>query len=90
MKKFKQNFFFLFFLISGIVLGALAAHLCEGKASLSWIAYHLSLGINQDTPLVLDLSVMQLTFGLQFSIYVAQIFTVGLAMLLFSRIFRKG
>ncbi len=84
MTTFKRNLLFIFYLVAGIVIGALIAHLCSGVPYLSWLAYYVTFGINNGAPLVLDLGVLQLTFGLGIGIYAAQVFTIGLAMFLYS------
>ena len=85
MTKFKKDFFFVFYLIAGIVLGALLAHLCADVPFLSWLAYHVSFGIDPETPFILDLSVLQLSFGLHIGIYVAQVLTIGISMFIYER-----
>ena len=48
---------------------------------LSWLAYSSSTGyFNADSPFVLDLSVIKLTFGFSMGISVAQIITIALAI----------
>ena len=85
MTKFKKNFFFFFYLVAGIVLGALLAHLCADVPFLSWLAYHVSFGLSPETPFVLDLAVMQLSFGVHVGIYVAQVLTISIAMFIYER-----
>ncbi len=85
MSSFKRNLLFVFYLVAGVVLGALIANLCDGVRYLDWLSYYLSFGLNKGTPLVLDMGVLQLTFGLSIGIYAAQIFTIGLAMFLYGR-----
>ena len=60
-------------LVVGIIMN------CAGteKSFLSWLSYYVSFGISADHPLVLDLGILQLTFGLNFGLYTAQIFTLA-------------
>ena len=76
----KRTFLLCFFLVAGIILGALIASLCAGVPFLSWLAYSQSIGFNPDAPFGLDLSVFRLTFGFTFSVSVAQVFTIGAAI----------
>ena len=82
--KIKWNFLLCFFIVAGIVLGALLAKVCEGVPFLSWLAYSQTIGFNSDAPFVLDLSVLRLTFGFTFRLSVAQIFTIGAAIFVYN------
>lgn len=85
MTQFKKDLMFVFYLVSGIVLGALLAHVCQDVPYLSWLSYYVSFGIDDASPLVLDLAVLRLTFGVSIGVYVAQIFTLGLALFIYNR-----
>ncbi len=85
MTSFKRNLLFAFYLVAGVVLGALIAHLCPGIPYLSWLSYNITFGISAANPLVVDLAVLSLTLGLRINMYVAQIFTLGLALFCYSR-----
>lgn len=84
MSEFKKNLLFIVCLLGGIVTGALLANLCEGVPFLSWLSYYVSFGISADRPLVLDLGILQLTFGVNFGLYTAQIFTIALSILIYN------
>ena len=84
MSEFKKNLLFIICLLAGIVSGALLAHLCDGVPFLSWLAYYVSFGISADRPLVLDLGILQLTFGLNFGLYAVQILTIALSILIYN------
>ena len=75
---------FCFFLIAGIVLGGLLAMLTKNISWLSWLSYGdgLNLGAVQDKPMVLDLSIIKITFGLGININVGQIFGIIVALIL--------
>lgn len=89
MNNWKKNFLLLFYLIAGILVGALIADVCKDLEFLSWLSYYLSVGFNPANPLVLDLSVFTLTFGFSFGIYIAQIFTIGLAIFAYNKTYIK-
>ena len=76
--KLKRNLLLIFFILAGIVLGGMLANLCANIPFLSWLAYSSSIGFNADSPFVLDLSVIKLTFGFSMGISVAQIITIAL------------
>ncbi len=58
-----KNAWALFLLIlAGVVLGGFIGTLAKGVSALSWLSYGQSFGI--DEPIVLDLGVLVITFGL--------------------------
>lgn len=63
----------LLILIIGAVLGSFVASLTRGISFLSWLSFGGTFGLSTGAPLVLDIGVMQLTFGLTFHITVAVI-----------------
>ena len=84
MSEFKKNLLFVLCLLGGIVTGALLADVCQGVPFLSWLSYYVSFGISADHPLVLDLGILQLTFGLNFGLYAVQILTIALSILIYN------
>ncbi len=87
--KWKKTLIFLLLLLAGIMAGAVIGSLCRNVGALQWLSYAQSIGIGSDTPLVLDLIVMKITFGLSFSINVAQVICIIIA-LAFYKVFSKG
>lgn len=83
--KLKRNLLLIFFILAGIVLGGMLANLCANIPFLSWLAYSSSIGFNADSPFVLDLSVIKLTFGFSMGISVAQIITIALAIFCYNK-----
>ena len=81
----KKNFLFVFYLVAGILLGAVIADLCAGVPFLSWLSYSQSIGFAPNNPAVLDLSIIKLTFGFAMSISVAQIITILIALYIYNR-----
>ena len=76
-----KNFWVLLLLIlSGIVLGGFIGTLAEGVPFLSWLNFGQSFGLN--TPLVLNLGILVITFGLSIKITMAGIIGVALALLI--------
>ena len=83
--KLKRNLLLIFFILAGIVLGAMLASVCRNVPFLSWLSYYQSIGFNSDAPFVLDLSVVKLTFGFSMGISVAQIITIALAIFCYNK-----
>ena len=77
----KRTLLLCFFILSGILLGAMIASLAAGTPGLSWLAFSQSIGFHP----VLDLSVIKLSFGFSMGISVAQIFTIAAAIFLYNK-----
>ena len=77
-----KNAWALFLLIlAGIVLGGFIGVLAEGVPALSWLSYGQSFGI--DDPIVLNLGVMVITFGVSIKITMASIIGVILSIIIY-------
>ena len=81
----KRTIAFLFFLLAGILLGTILGNICEGVPYLSWLSYTLSVGLDTNSPLVLDLIVFKLAGGFTLSVNAAQIICVILSFVLYSK-----
>ena len=78
----RKNAWALFLLIlSGIVLGGFIGMLAEGVSWLSWLSYGQSFGLN--APIVLNLGVLVITFGLSIKISIASIVGIIIAILIY-------
>ncbi len=82
MKNFKKTFAFIFFMLSGIILGAFIAYICEGKSYVSWLAWGKSIGIEN---ISVDLYVIKFSIGLMVRATISQIFTIAAALIVFSK-----
>ena len=71
----------LLLLLTGIVLGGFLGSLAEGVSWLSWLNFGQSFGL--DEPLVLNLGVLVITFGLSIKITMASIIGVAVALLVY-------
>ena len=77
-----KNTWALFLLIlAGIVLGGFIGMLAEQVSWLSWLGYGQSFGL--DKPIVLNLGLLVVTFGLTIKITIASIIGVVLAVILY-------
>lgn len=81
----KKTFVFGFYLLAGIILGALLANVCSGISFLSWLGYANTIGFAANNPAVLDLLIIKIAFGFSINVSVAQIITIGIAMWAYHR-----
>lgn len=80
-----QNIWVLILLLlAGVVLGGFLATMLGGIPALSWLAYGSSFGLS--SPLVLDLGVLTLQFGLTIRFTIAGILGIILAFFIYSRL----
>lgn len=80
----KNGWVLLIMLLSGIVLGGFIGMLIDRVPGLNWLNYGQSFGI--DTPIVLDLGLLVLTFGLTIHISIASIIGVVLAIIIYRKL----
>lgn len=77
-----KNFWALFLLmLVGIVLGGFVGTLAANVPFLNWLNYGQTFGFSN--PIVLDLGIMVITFGLTIKITMASIIGVLLAILVY-------
>ena len=67
--------------LAGVVLGGFIGNLTAGVAGLNWLDYGQVFGI--ETPIVLDLGILVLTFGMTIRITIASIVGIVLAILVY-------
>lgn len=80
-----KNAWALFLMIlSGIVIGGFLGKLAKGVSALSWLAYGMDFGFKD--PVVLDLGVMVLTFGLSVTINIASIIGIVIAIIIYKKL----
>ena len=79
----KNIWILLIFIFSGLVLGGLIGELTKNIDFLNWLSYGQEFGL--ESPIVLNLNIITITFGLMIKINVASI--IGLAIAIF--IYRK-
>ncbi|MBQ8254386.1 MAG: DUF4321 domain-containing protein [Clostridia bacterium] len=76
----KNSLIVLFFICAGIVTGSLVAMLTANVNALSWLSYGLKFGLTD--PFVLDLNVLQISFGLAFNLNISVIIFVSIAVVI--------
>lgn len=77
----KNNWALFLLLLAGIVLGGFIGNLTAGVPGLSWLSYGQSFGFTN--PIVLDLGILVITFGLSINITIASIIGVLLAIIIY-------
>ena len=70
-------------LLLAVVLGKVIGNLCEGVAFISWLSLSAQFGLQ---PTIIDLQVIQFTFGAVIDINVAQAILLLAAIVAYSRI----
>ena len=81
--KNKNFWILLIFLLCGLVIGGLIGELAGNIDWLWWLSFGQQFGL--DTPFVLNLSILSITFALSIKINIASI--IGLAIAIF--LYRK-
>ena len=82
--KEKNIWVLLIFMLSGLVVGGLLGELASKVDWLWWLSYSQTFGL--DNPIVLDLSVVKITFALMFIINVASIIGLLLAVFVYKKV----
>ena len=84
----RKSFWIPFLLVlAGIVIGSLLSEITAGVPVLGWLAYGLDFGTG--TPFILDLHLLQLTFGITIRITAAQILSIALNLLAGKSLLRR-
>lgn len=81
--KDKSIWLLVIFILAGIVIGGLLGEVASNIEWLSWLAYGQEFGLTD--PVVLDLHVVKVTFGLYFQINIASIIGIGIAIWLYRK-----
>ena len=82
--KEKNIWVLILFLLAGLVIGGLIGSLASKVSWLWWLGYEQEFGLS--SPLVLDLNVLKITFGLMIKINIASIIGVILALLIYRKV----
>ncbi len=77
----KRFWVFLIFLFSGIIVGSLLGELAGAVPGLEWLAYGQSFGLTE--PFLLDINILQLSFGLTIQLNIAGIIGIIIALVLY-------
>lgn len=77
----KNAWFLLLLMLAGIVLGSFVATLTQDISGFSWLSFGQSFGL--DSPLVLNLGILIITFGLSIKITIGSILGLLIAALVY-------
>ncbi len=80
----KSIWILLIFILSGLVIGGLLGKLAGSVPWLWWLSFEQEFGL--ENPIVLDLNILKLTFGLMFKINIASIIGMIIAVFIYKKI----
>ena len=80
----KNIWILIIFILSGLVIGGLLGKLAGSVPWLWWLSFEQEFGLQE--PIVLDLSILKLTFELVFKINIASIIGMILAIFIYKKI----
>jgi len=80
----KNIWILLVFILSGLVVGGLLGELASRVDWLWWLSYSQSFGL--ENPIVLDLSIIKITFACMFKISVSSIIGMVLAVFVYKKV----
>lgn len=80
----KGKWIAILFILGGLVIGGLIGEVTKGIDWLWWLSFGDQFGLQ--TPLVLDLKVLTLTFGLMIKINIASIIGVIIALIIYRKV----
>ncbi len=79
----KSTLVLIIFILCGLVIGGLIGQLTQGVSWLSWLSYGQTFGLTD--PVSLNLGVVQLTFGIMFSINISSIIGIIIAIFIYRK-----
>ena len=80
----KNIWILIIFILSGLVVGGLLGELASKVDWLWWLSYGQSFGL--ENPIVLNLSIVTITFALMFRISISSIIGMVLAVFIYKKI----
>lgn len=82
--KEKNIWILLIFILSGLVIGGLLGELASKVDWLWWLSFGQQFGL--ESPLILDLSILKITFALMVKINIASIIGMGIAIFIYRKV----
>jgi len=79
----KNTILLILLLIAGMVVGSLIGTATEGVEALDWLAYSMEVGIE---PTPINLIIIKLNFGFEFSMNIAQIIFMIVAVAFYPKL----
>ena len=80
----KSTWMAILFIFAGLVIGGLLGEVAARVDWLNWLSYGQKFGLKD--PLVLELNVISITFGLMLNINIASIIGLAIALFLYKKI----
>ena len=82
--KDKNIWILILFILSGLVVGGLLGELAKSIDWLWWLSFGQEFGL--ESPLVLNLSIVTITFALMLRINIASIIGMALAVFIYRKV----
>lgn len=79
----KKKIILIFLLIAAAIIGSIIATACDGVTYFNWLSYAKSVGVQ---PFTVDAVSINLTFGINFSLSVAQIICFIIAIIAYPKL----
>ncbi len=79
----KSFWILLIFILSGLVIGGLLGDIASKVDWLWWLGFGQNFGL--ESPLVLDLSILKITFGFMVKINIASIIGIAIALFMYRK-----
>lgn len=81
--KDKSIWILIVFILSGIVVGGLLGEVAGKSSGLWWLAYGQDFGLTE--PLILDLSIIKLSFSLLIKLNISSIIGMIIAIIIYRK-----
>ena len=82
--KDKSFWILLIFILSGLVIGGLLGNLATNVNGLWWLGFGQEFGL--ESPFILNLSILSITFSFSIKINIASIIGMALAIFIYRKI----
>ena len=80
----KNVWILIVFILAGLVVGGLIGEVASNVDFLWWLGYGQSFGLS--SPVQLDLSIIQISFGLMFKMNIASIIGMVIAIVIYRKV----
>ena len=80
----KNIWILILFICSGLVVGGLLGQLASQVEGLKWLSYGQQFGLQ--SPLILELNIVQITFAFMLNINIASIIGLAIAIYVYKKI----
>lgn len=87
--KWNKALVFILFLLTGITLGVLLTEVFSNVSFLNWLSYGQEIGVGFPNPIVIDISVLKLSFGFSININIIKMLCIIFCLWLYKK-FAKG